>query len=591
MALNKTTLHSFRFAAILLVGAALRFWHLDTKPLWMDEVLTAIFSLGRSYDDIPTQEFFAIADLQQLFTVQVGVSCPQITKTVATESVHPPLFFCLLHGWMSWLKPGADDWIWALRALPALFGVGAIAAIYWLNRIAFSATAGLLAAALMAVSPFAVYLSQEARHYTLPMLLITLALVGLVQMQQDIQHRQVCPWVWLGWVGVNVLALYTHYFCILALIAQVVAFGGWMLWRRVPAKAMTLFGLAVVVVGLSYLPWLSTVMSHFSRPETDWLTPQDPTWLTRLAPIYQTLVGWMLMVIALPIQDEHWAIALFVIAVIGLFLVWLVRQAVQGAKQQWQQPSSRSALVLIAGFTACVVAQFFAIAYGLDKDITAVPRYNFVYYPGMCALLGVCLASLKGGVFPAQPKLLRLPYLLKPGSGLLQAPSRRWAIVLMAGFLSSLLVVQGWVLQKSYNPDEVAEDVLLYPAEPLIVVTNYRSLQEIALGLSIALELQTHDSYIAEIDQRVHPDVGAIAPDLSMRFGFLDRRPQTDPPRLTLAQMTQPLPLPLRLWVVSPESRRQDFPPHLRLANTNSLCTRDPEEYHRLGFPYQLYRC
>ncbi|MBD2459545.1 glycosyltransferase family 39 protein [Oscillatoria sp. FACHB-1407] len=541
----------------------------------MDEVLTAIFSLGRSYDDVPTQEFFAIADLQQLFTLQSGVSCPQIARTVATESVHPPLFFCLMHGWMRWLNPSAEEWIWALRALPALLGVGAIAAVYWLNRIAFSPTAGLLSAALMAVSPFAVYLSQEARHYTLPMVLITLALVALVQMQQDMQRQQIRPWVWIGWVGVNGLALYTHYFCILALIAQVIALGGWMLGQRLPLRRMVPLGLAIAAVGLSYLPWLSTVISHFSRPETDWLIPQDPTWLTRLAPIYQTVVGWVLMVIALPLQDDSWAIALLIIVGIVLFSLWLLRQLLQGAKQQWQDASSRSALVLIAGFTLTVIAQFFAIAYGLNKDITAVPRYNFVYYPGMCALLGACLASLRPSI-PSFKNRFDLP----------QLPSQRWAIVLVAGLLSSIFVVQGFVLQKSYNPDEIAEDILITPPLPLIVVTNYRSLQEIALGLSIALELQTHETYLTQISQT--PSSATSSP---IRFGFLDRRPQSGSPRHTLSHIEQPLPLPLNLWVVSPESRRQDFPPRLRLANPDSSCTLDPEEYHRLGFPYQLYRC
>jgi uncharacterized membrane protein len=86
-----------------------------------------------------------------------------------------------------------------MRSLPALFGVSAIAAVYYLNRVAFSPAAGLMAAAMIAVSPFCVYLSQEARHYTLPMLLITLALLGLIQIQQDFSKQRLCFSVWLGW--------------------------------------------------------------------------------------------------------------------------------------------------------------------------------------------------------------------------------------------------------------------------------------------------------------------------------------------------------------------------------------------------------
>jgi uncharacterized membrane protein len=195
--------HYIALALMLLLGLGLRFWNLDSKSLWLDEVLTALFTMGRTAQDVPLNRFFPLPALDTLFTYQPGLSCAEITRRVTTESVHPPVFFCLLYSWigglnrLGWLRP--DNWLWAMRALPALFGVAAIAAVYGLNRVAYSPRAGLLAAALMAVSPFAVYLSQEARHYTLPMLLITLALSALVQMQQDIlrQKRLRLP-IWLG---------------------------------------------------------------------------------------------------------------------------------------------------------------------------------------------------------------------------------------------------------------------------------------------------------------------------------------------------------------------------------------------------------
>jgi uncharacterized membrane protein len=88
-----------------------------------------------------------------------------------------------MHDWLRWKMALPLSWVWKLRALPALIGVVSIAAVYQLNRVAFSPAAGLTGAMVMAVSPFAVYLSQEARHYTLPMLLVILALLGLYQMQ------------------------------------------------------------------------------------------------------------------------------------------------------------------------------------------------------------------------------------------------------------------------------------------------------------------------------------------------------------------------------------------------------------------------
>lgn len=548
----KSQRHFIALATVLLLGLSLRLWHLDAKPLWLDEVLTALFTMGRSYRDVPLDAFFPLTDLDQLFSFQPGLSCAEITSRVTVESVHPPIFFCLLYGWLNWLRPTVH-WIWAMRLLPALFGVAAIAAIYWLNRVAFSARAGLIAAALMAVSPFAVYLSQEARHYTLPMLLITLALAALVQMQQDLlAQKQLRPAIWAGWSLLNLLGLYTHYFCLLALLAQIAALTGWM-WRRgVQLRHWIAWLLAIAAVGIGYLPWLPTMISHFSRPETDWLIPYKPDWLDRLEPIYQTLVGWTLMVIALPAEDQPDWIAIPVSLLMLGFMLWLAWQLLPKIRYRQFSPATW----LIAGFTGCILLQFFAIVYLLDKDLTVVPRYNFVYYPGVCALLGAVLSR-------SQPRLL--------------------IALLLAGLLSSVFVVNGFVFQKSYHPDRVARNMTFEPDRPLAVVMSYRSPQEVALGLSFALALRNYSP-----------------PTLSpVRFAFIDRAQGYEQAWDRLAELPQPLLPPLNLWAIaSPGMRTNDYPQRLRLQAPATATTRnrmrcqvDPDQLYRLGFPYQLFRC
>lgn len=563
--------HSFLLLAILLLGLGLRFWHLDSKPLWLDEVLSALFTMGRSYQDIPREQFFPLTALDQLFTLQPRITCPQIAQTIATESVHPPLFFCFMHRWLNLLQPNADNWVWAIRSLPALLGVGAIGASYYLNRVAFSKSAGLASAALMAVSPFAVYLSQEARHYTLPMLLITLALAGLVQMQQDLTRQAFRPGVWLGWVVLNSVGLYVHYFFALAVVAQVVALGGWMLiGQRRPLHHWGLLGGAIAGIILSYLPWLPTMISHTGRPETDWLIPYKPDWLDRVAPLYQTVLGWILMVIALPVENQPFAIKVATSLSIAAFTLWLINCVVVEFRSLWKTLDCRPVIVLLLGFTLCVILEFFAIAYGLNKDITVVPRYNFVYYPGVCALLGACF----GGIGARQEPL--------PWRVWSRGTGRSLLLILLVGLISSGFVVNGWVFQKSYRPNEVAQDMALKPDQPLIVAVSYTSLQEVALGLSFALELRK--LYSAE------------AMEKSVRFAFFDRSQSYQQMWKTLARSPQLLPLPLNMWVVTaPGTRAKDYPARLRLASQpgqrRTICQVDPEEFYRIGFPYQMYRC
>ncbi|MEP0924916.1 glycosyltransferase family 39 protein [Leptolyngbya sp. ST-U4] len=549
---------------ILLLGLGLRFWNLDAKPLWLDEVLTALFTMGKSSADVPLNVFFSLTDLEQIFSFRSGVSCPQITQTLVHESVHPPLFFCLIYHWLAWLQPNSSNWVWAIRSLPALFGVGSIAALYWLNRVAFSPAAAWFGAALMAVSPFAVYLSQEARHYTLPMLLITLALVMLVKIQQS--PRTFTPWLWISWTGINLIGLYVHYFCLLALIAQIGTIALWMFWQRreILRRHWVGLGSGILALGAGYLPWFPIFLSHLSRPETDWLIPYKPDWTDRIAPLYQTLVGWLLMVIALPIEEQPDSIVYFFGSIGLIFALWLGWQIVKGIRRQWRNQLVRPPLLLLSGFVGFVLLEFFAIVYLLDKDLTIVPRYNFVYYPAMGALLG---AVLIGGQDQRD-----------------KTSNRATPIVLLiVGLLSSLLVVNGFAFQKSYRPTRVAQDMAFEPDQSLVAMVSYRSPQEIALGLSFALELRKQ-----------------FPPDLvndRVRFAFVDRTQGYSQVWRTLPQLAQPLPMPLNLWVVaSPGMRTKDYPSRLRLSNPatpnrKALCPVDPEEFHRVGFPYQLFRC
>ncbi|MGB3493476.1 MAG: glycosyltransferase family 39 protein [Elainellaceae cyanobacterium] len=571
----------FGLMVITLVGLGLRFWQLDAKPLWLDEVIGALFSLGRTLDDVPLDQYMPLTALDTLFTVESGKSCAEIAGAVATDSVHPPVYFCLMYRWMSSVPLTTENWVWWLRSLPAMIGVLCIPLVYSLNRLAFSNQAGLASAALMAVSPFAVYLSQEARHYTLPMLITLVALIGLVQIQQAMVGNRRVHWGWLvGWAIANSIGMYVHYFYILDVLAQV---GAMILWfglsgRRLPAAVSGLkrnggrLLLALVAIATSYVAWLPTLIGHFSRPETDWLKPYKPDWSDRVAPLYQALSGWLLMVIALPIEDQPWSVILpsaLIMLTVGGGILWC---AVRGWRSLWRAaPAQRPALILLGGFVGCVLLQFFGITYLLDKDVTSVPRYNFVYYPGVVALLGAGLATeIRAKIPPSESMRWRM-----------RSPL---ALALLAGFLSSLLVVYGVVFQKGYYPDRVAQDLAFEGDRPLILAVSYESLQEVGLGLSFALELQ--DYYEGLQSSENSP----------VRLAFLNRSEGFGNVWRSLARLDQDLPLPLNLWVVaSPGMKTKDYPDMLRIRRPDQrgrvLCPIDPDGFNRIGFPYQLFRC
>lgn len=548
-------LHYLALVGAIALGAMLRFWHLDLKPLWLDEVITALFSLGRNYNDVPLETLFSLERLDQIFSFNSSTSCPQIAHNLATQSTHPPLFFCLMHKWLA--TPVGDvlthGLIWTLRSLPALFGVCAIVTIYYLNRVAFSPRAGLMAAAMMAVSPFAVYLSQEARHYTLPMLLITLALLGLIQIQQNLQSQQLRLSVWISWAIINSIGLYVHYFFILAFVAQLITLFGLMSWqhRILPRKSWLVANLAIVAVIASFIPWSPIFSGHLNRTETNWL-PQPQ----HLTPFYQTLASWVLMIVALPVENQPLVITFISGLLMVLFAVWVAWHSFRGLRKLWQSPDQLS-IIILASFTFCVLLHFFTITYLLNKDITFVPRYHFVYYPSLLALIAASLIK-------SNPLTLFI-------KGKPQATQNFYLLFFALSILSCVLVVFNFSFQKPYNPQLVAENMNQETAIPLIVVMGYQDYQDVALGLSFALALEKIRSNSTE-------------------FAFFRRSQGYEYIWQKLSQLPPQEASQLNLWVVAPELKRRDYPPQLTLSSQNT-CTLDPTQHYRIGIPYQLYRC
>jgi uncharacterized membrane protein len=154
----------------LLIGTALRLTQLEAKPPWTDEFSTIVFSLGNSFHSVPLDQAIALDTLLQPIQPHPNAGVSDVLQHLFSETNHPPLYFVLSHWWMRLFPPGFGDLasVWAARSLSVLFGALSIPAIYGLTWLAFRSTlVSQLTAAVMAVSPYGVFIAQEARHYTL----------------------------------------------------------------------------------------------------------------------------------------------------------------------------------------------------------------------------------------------------------------------------------------------------------------------------------------------------------------------------------------------------------------------------------------
>ena len=218
-----------------MIGISLRFTQLAAKPPWTDEFSTIVFSLGNSFRTVPLDRVIAIDVLLQPLQPKPGAGITDVVRHLLTESNHPPLYFMLAHWWMRLWLPNPEGFasVWAARALPALFGALSIPAIYGLGWLAFrSRLVGQMAAAMIAVSPYGIFLAQEARHYTLAILWVTASLCCLAIATRHIKLRTPLPsQVTVSWIGINFLGISTHYFFSITLCAEAL----WLIvlsWRQ-----------------------------------------------------------------------------------------------------------------------------------------------------------------------------------------------------------------------------------------------------------------------------------------------------------------------------------------------------------------------
>jgi 4-amino-4-deoxy-L-arabinose transferase-like glycosyltransferase len=206
-------------AGLTALGVAVRFAGLGAQAYHHDEVITAARVIPGS------------------FTEMLG-------QVRGSES-NPPLYYVLAWGWAKAFGTGEVG----LRSLTALFGVATIPVAFLIGRELASNRAGLIAAALVAVSPMLIWYSQEARSYALLVFFGALALLFFVRALRTHEGRD------LGlWALASALALCSHYFAVFAVALEAV----WLLVAlRARWRAVLIAVGGVVAVGLALLPLIA----------------------------------------------------------------------------------------------------------------------------------------------------------------------------------------------------------------------------------------------------------------------------------------------------------------------------------------------
>lgn len=206
----------------IALGIFLRVYHLDQKTFWGDEVMGVVRMLGYTETEIVQAgpRVREARDIQSYF--HVGGAGPDATAgrplaaTVASlaseDPQHPPLYYLLARVWAGW----AGTSVFAHRTLPMLFGILAIGAMAWLAfELSRSWQVAGFAAAIYAISPFAVLYSQEAREYAF-WALATLISSTLLLRAERTGNR----WEWAAYGLACVVCLYTYPLAAFVMVAH-----------------------------------------------------------------------------------------------------------------------------------------------------------------------------------------------------------------------------------------------------------------------------------------------------------------------------------------------------------------------------------
>jgi 4-amino-4-deoxy-L-arabinose transferase-like glycosyltransferase len=258
---------------ILVLTFALRVYRLGVQSLWYDEGLSVYLA------SLPLDE--------------------TIAQSAATD--HPPLHALLLNLWLS--VAGSSEY--SARFASAFFGTLAGALTLVLGRRAGGARAGLVAAALLGISPMAVWYAQEARGYSLLVALVLVAALAFLRLVSGDGRRR----VWLAYILACTAALYTHYFAAFPIVAISLTFTYDVVRRRSTesaapgARYATLtprlrasasagvrdWLAAQAAIVLLFLPWLPNALAQASSNATYF--PGRVTWDTVVLDTWRAFAG------------------------------------------------------------------------------------------------------------------------------------------------------------------------------------------------------------------------------------------------------------------------------------------------------------
>ena len=200
-------------------------------------------------------------------------SWPSFFRTLANSEANATFYYLLLRLWRM-----LGDSEATIRALSVIFSIATVLLIYLLGSRLLGRRVGVLAAFLITINTYHIEYAQYARGYSLVVFLATLSSLFFLNSLERPSWRN-----WAAYVVTASLAVYSHLFAALVLLAQ------WTSLALLPSRDVPWqrWRLSVLWVGLLLLP-LGVFAVATGRTQVDWIPSPK---LGNIPGVYYVLAG------------------------------------------------------------------------------------------------------------------------------------------------------------------------------------------------------------------------------------------------------------------------------------------------------------
>lgn len=277
----------FRFVIVfcLTFGILVRFVNLGGKVYWHDETYTSLrvsgYTTAEYVEDIFDGQVRDVREISQYQRLRPDSTFKDTIAALAIDNPqHPPLYYVLARFWVD----GIGDSVVKIRSLSAIISLFVFPAIYWLcwelfesDKIKISQTGnrlrsilrlnenrvGWMAIALLAISPFHLLYAQEARQYSLWIVLILLSSAALLRAMRKADCDEDSWFDWGLYSLMLVSGFYTFLFHGLVAIGHGIYVLGTERLRWTPKLQRHLIYTAISV--FAFLPWIGVFWVNYEQ--------------------------------------------------------------------------------------------------------------------------------------------------------------------------------------------------------------------------------------------------------------------------------------------------------------------------------------